>query len=496
MHSNIPAPQKDYWLITGSTGLIGEYLLKDLMQAGFRVAVIVRPCRNQSGRQRIEAILQRWEQETQRVLPRPVILEGDVTQPGFGLDDSQQQWVRRFCGHLLHNAAILKFFGPCRSSEPWTTNVGGTANAIELAKSCSIDDFHYVSTAYVCGDRRNRIMEDDFDHQQQFRNDYEHSKFEAEKLVRNAGFRNPPTIYRPVVVSGDSESGYTSTYHGLYLYLRMIALLVPQQERGEDGRILTRINLPMTGEEPRNIVPVDWVSEVLTHLLSTPKAHGRTFHLAPRHGITANQLVQYCYDYFGSTGVTFCGPQSHDRDADNEFANKVFDAIKIYEDYETTDPDFDCTNLQKYAGHLDCPDLTRSVIHRYLDFGESDRWGRKKRPAAEWPLCGRELIQRLADEVLDLMDDLKKNSGAKSSRRTFRCTFDLLGPGGGAWSIHVDEMGNAHVVPGHLADVDMTLQMNVQRLHQWLASDQVDRRKTTARWIERADGARNISLTD
>lgn len=496
MHSNTQEISKDYWLVTGSTGLIGEYLLKDMLQAGFKIAVVVRASKSQSARQRIEGILQRWESELGTVLPRPVILEGDITQPGFDLAADQLEWINRFCGHILHNAAILKFFGPCRSSEPWTTNVGGTCNAIKLAQDCGIEDFHYVSTAYVCGDRTDRISEEEFDRQQGFRNDYEHSKFEAEKLVRSAGFAKPPTVYRPVVVSGDSQTGYTSTYHGLYLYLRMIALLVPQQERDAAGKIVTRIDLPMTGDEPRNIVPVDWVAEVLTHLIGTPKAHGRTFHIAPQDGITANQLVQFCYDYFGSTGVNFCGRAALDRQSDNDFASKVFDAIKIYEDYETSDPVFDRSNLEKFAGHLDCPALDRNIIHRYIDFGESDRWGRKKKKAAEWSLCGEALILRLADEILDLATDLQADAHDQTSDFRFRCTFDLLGPGGGVWSVEAHRDGQVLVTPGALPHPDLTLQMNVQRLEQWLSSDRVARRQVTARWVQRTDGAHNIFLTD
>lgn len=500
MQLSFPDSQKDYWLVTGTTGLIGEYLLKNLLRRGFRLAVIVRPTRKQTGRQRIEGILQRWETELGQALPRPVVFEGDVTQPQLGLADDDLKWVKRFCNHFLHNAAILQFFGPCRSSEPWTTNVHGTRHAIDLAKSCGIEDFHFVSTAYVCGDRSGKILEDDFDFQQDFRNDYERSKFEAERLVREAQFATQPTIYRPVVVSGDSSSGYTSTYHGLYLYLRMIALLVPQQERDASGRIVTPIDLPMTGNEPRNIVPVDWVAEVMAHLLATPNAHGRTFHLAPKQGITPNQLVQHCYEYFGSTGVKFCGPTAVDRKSDNEFAAKVFDAIKIYEDYETSDPDFDCSNLDKFAGHLDCPELTREVIHRYIDFGEKDRWGRRKQASPEWPICGRELVSRLSDEILDWARDFDRNYGRKEDGRKpgirFSCTFDLLGPGGGAWSIEVDQNGNTQVIAGVMQNPDMLLQMNVQRLQQWLISDQASRQKVTARWMQRAAIARDTSLSD
>ena len=60
--------------------------------------------------------------------------------------------------------------------------------------------------------------------------DYEKCKCQAEKLVHASNIESK-TIYRPAVIVGDSKTGYTVTYHGLYLYLRLMATLVPQQKR-------------------------------------------------------------------------------------------------------------------------------------------------------------------------------------------------------------------------------------------------------------------------
>ncbi len=65
-----------------------------------------------------------------------------------------------------------------------------------------------------------------------FRNDYEQSKLQAEQLVRSAQCIDELTVYRPAVISGDSQTGYTNTYHGIYLYLRMMAVIVPRLPAG------------------------------------------------------------------------------------------------------------------------------------------------------------------------------------------------------------------------------------------------------------------------
>ena len=483
--------QRPYWLLTGVTGLVGQYLLRDMLSAGLAVAVLVRPGKKESAQQRIESIMQRWEMSVGTLLPRPVVLVGDVKSHGLGLQPEQERWVRRHVGQFLHNAAILKFFGPCQSGEPWQTNVVGTQNVLDFVAATGIQQFHYVSTAYVAGRQDRLVREDDYPTTPAFRNDYEHSKWVAEGLVRSAKLPQPPTIYRPVVIAGDSESGYTSTYHGLYLYLRTMALLVPQQQRDEQGKLLTKIRLPMRGDEERNIVPVQWISQVITHLLRTKSAYGKTFHLAPKHGITPNELIQYCYHYFGSTGVEFCPELEGQRPAENDFASKVFDSIQIYQDYDTSDPHFDTSNLEKYAGHLDCPVLDQTVIEKYLEFGERDRWGKAKSPAPDMSLDGQVCVERLAEEIGDLLPQLSladiASSGAEHEGppQARQVGFQLLGPGGGPFTVSVSATGQTRVETGITSQPAVLLQMSVRSLQNWLASDYTQRRKTTALWLER-----------
>ena len=46
-------PTFDYVLLTGATGLVGQYLIKDLLLAGQRLAVIVRPAKRLDVGQRV-----------------------------------------------------------------------------------------------------------------------------------------------------------------------------------------------------------------------------------------------------------------------------------------------------------------------------------------------------------------------------------------------------------------------------------------------------------
>lgn len=420
---------KTYILLTGATGLVGRYLLRDLLLRNKRVAVIARACSRLSARQRVESIMQHWERELGKSLPRPIVLEGDICSPDLGMSEIDVQWVSENCLEIIHNAAILRFKAATRADEPFRTNLDGTTNVLKFAHQQGIADFHYVSTAYVCGKTDETVSEDQLDRGQQLRNDYEQSKFDAEKLVREAeGFRNV-TIFRPAVIIGDSATGYTSTYHGLFLYLRLISMLVPHQQRDENGKHFTPIQLPMSGDEPRNLVPVDWVSEVIAHIVCTPNAHGRTFHLTPEKCTTATEVIDSCCNYFNSSGVVYAGEEA-DTEADDEFSKAIFENTRIYESYVTSDPEFDRTNVEKWAGHLPCPEIDEPMIHRFIEFGEANRWGKKRAisPNVEyWFEDELERIGKLAESIVGRL------SASIDSQITVG--LDIKGAGGGQWTL-------------------------------------------------------------
>ena len=106
-----------YHLLTGATGLLGSYLLRDCLRAGQPIAVLVRPTRSESARQRIDTILTRWERETGSTLSRPVVFEGDLGQSDLGLDARSLRWIEANCRSVIHNAASLTFHGANRQGE-------------------------------------------------------------------------------------------------------------------------------------------------------------------------------------------------------------------------------------------------------------------------------------------------------------------------------------------------------------------------------------------
>lgn len=411
-----------YVFLTGATGLLGRYLVYDLLERGHRLALLVRGTRNESSRDRIEAILQNWEKRVGKSLPRPVVIDGDIRQKHLGLSEDDVKWVARNCKSLIHSAASLKFHAD-GSGEPRQSNFGGTENMLSLCAAANVRDLHYVSTAYVCGLREGTILESELDLGQSFRNDYEKSKLDAETLVRNADHIDRLTVYRPAVIAGDSKTGYTNTYHGIYLYLRLMSLLVPRQPIGPDGRHITSLRLPMTGHERRNVVPIDWVSKVIAHLYSNPDSHGHTFHLAPETCLTPKLVIDSGYSYFGSTGVEYVGEKEIDPSTYNSFEAEILPSLSMYSNYETTDPTFDLTNTRRFAPDLPCPVIDEAMVHIYMKYGEEDRWGKRRPEVADTVFDAAEFFQQF-----EKAEDLPSN--------TRKVSLDITGPGGGQWTLH------------------------------------------------------------
>ena len=448
----------DYLILTGSTGLLGRYLMRDLLESGQRLALLVRGSKRETASERVEAILQYWERRSGKTLARPVLLEGDIRKPCLGLSGNDKRWVGRHCSAMMHSAASLTFHAD-GTGEPWHTNFDGTRNMLELCEATGLRKLHYVSTAYVCGLRQGRILETEVDCGQTFRNDYEESKLRSEILVRSANCIDELTVYRPAVISGDSQTGYTNTYHGIYLYLRLMALVVPRQPVGPDGVRVTRLRLPLQGDERRNVIPVDWASRVMTHLFLNSDAHGHTFNLAPDECVTARQLIDAGYSFFNSTGVEFIGYGHIDPATYNDLEAAALPGFAMYNNYENTDPTFDCTNLKRFAGHMPCPPIDEAMLHTYIRYGDEDRWGKRRAELATVPWQAADYFRdfHIADDI---------NCGKTISR----VSIDLFGPGGGQWTLGLMPDGKLTCTVGVHADSDSLLKLSVTDFRKLVAS--------------------------
>jgi len=357
--------------LTGATGLLGSYILYNLLKQNENVAVLVRPGRKETAEHRISKILSHWKKESGETVPMPKVLSGDLLQPK-GLEKLYGR-----CKSVIHCAASLTFYGP-QGEEPWTSNIDGTKRILDFCDAAGVPDMHYVSTAYVAGSSK-MFYEQDFDAGQELRNDYEKSKFEAESIVRSASFLKNLTVYRPSIVVGDSMTGFTTTFHGFYAVLKLAHTMVSRLPMGStSGRGLLAA-LGMNGSERKNFVPVDWVTDVFSHIFSNPELHGQTYHLTTPNPPLLTDFVDMVQDAV-ETWSTLA--DKHDpRRADEEwFFKQYFNEVQIYRAYLQDDPQFDSTNTQSAAPHLPCPMMDRELMLFLARYAILSRFGKRKVP--------------------------------------------------------------------------------------------------------------------
>src|SRR5579864_7758553 len=126
-----PMAERRGVLLTGATGLLGRYLLKDMLLKAHPAAVLVRDSRKGRAADRIAQIVAFWSERLHRRLPTPIVLNGDLGQVALGLTAADRRWLGRHCQTVIHSAANLSFRNTFEG-EPWRTNVKGTESLLAL----------------------------------------------------------------------------------------------------------------------------------------------------------------------------------------------------------------------------------------------------------------------------------------------------------------------------------------------------------------------------
>ncbi len=454
---NLDKNRMKYHLLTGGTGLLGRYLLRDLTLAEIPLAVIVRRSRIESAVGRIETAMTHWERELGHALVRPIVLEGDITQPMCGLSAEDQRWVSEFCDTAVHSAASLTFYADEEDGEPWRSNIHGTRNMLDLCRTTGIRKFHHVSTAYVCGQRRETIREDELDVGQQPSNDYESSKITAEKEVRASDFFDQLTVHRPSIIVGDSQTGFTTSYHGFYTPLRLVHTLVttlPWDVIAQGDWLGT---LALSGEERKNLVPVDWVSAAMTEVISRKELHGQTYHFTnPNPATVADMLAS-----IGGAVLDLAKHEETNGASVGEDAQKMMesfrDQMKVYQSYWSDDPSFDSTRTETSLPHLPCPAVDQTMMDMLVKYAidKNFGWPRETPVPQKFPI---------AENLAPWMASADQISTSDQQRRYV--SLRVSGNGGGQWHMIVDQGQLVGVGAGLMNGDSPTCYLNSDTFHR------------------------------
>lgn len=426
-------------LLTGGTGLLGSYLLRDLMRRGEHVTVIVRPTRLETVEQRIDQQFSFWEERWNRALPRPTILCGEIAEPRLGLDRSQTAWVRRHCDCIVHSAASLTFHA--EGDEPYRTNVEGTKNLLSFCREVEISNLVYISTAYVCGRHFGVFRESELDIGQEFSNDYEKSKFLAEQLVRGDRHLDAFTIFRPSIIVGDHQTGHTSTFHGFYVPLRIAYALANMIHYEQLFEVDYLQLLGLKGDEQKNLVPVDWVSDAIVSILARRPPENRTYALVSRNPVTTLRLRTVFGDALRHHAAAAQGAAAPPMEAGfgglEAFQQAYVNQFAAYRSYWRDDPQFDCTNTLNALSGKPCPVISDEVLLKLCLYAVEAKFGWPRNVAPRPKFSPRDWIRRKRG-YLGWRVEERESSAADGVREL---CLDIAGLGGGQWAIRRHENG-------------------------------------------------------
>ncbi len=211
---------------------------------------------------------------------RWIVVAGDIRQPDLGLEPKAADRARARVTTLWHLAAVYDLATP----EPIArgVNVDGTAQVLDFCETLpQLERLFYISTIVVAGDRRGRVFEAELAAGQRFRNHYESTKHDAERLVRERLDAVPTVILRPAVVVGDSKTGETAKGDGPYFVARLASRLPAWLPTALPGPVEARMN----------IVPVDYLVDAMAHIAGAEGVVGDTFHVADPDPVPTREWI-------------------------------------------------------------------------------------------------------------------------------------------------------------------------------------------------------------
>lgn len=368
---------RKFVLLTGATGQIGRYLTRDLLLQDRPFAVLIRGRGGLSAQQRLQKLIDGWNSSGKYSLPMPECIEGDTAQDGFGLQQRDREWLYDHCDTMLHCAASVDFNGGY-SKDTWNNNVTSARNTVEVCGDAKIHHLAFVSTAYVCGVRDGTVYENELECGQEFRNEYEHSKFESERIVR-AGFPGCVTMLRPAIVVGDYLTGQSQAFHSFYRAANFTRSFASGADKDALGHWNHDVRLTLHGNEISNLVSVDWVSAAMIGILGNQDCFGKTFHLTPKHPTTYLEIETALQLSFNYSGVRFVGDEPINLHEGSPEERRFYEYMDEYSGYWGSDPSFDRTQTDAATAHLQENRIDVDCLVRLIAYAVQAKFGKTRR---------------------------------------------------------------------------------------------------------------------
>jgi L-aminoadipate-semialdehyde dehydrogenase len=286
----LKAGEEVHTFLTGATGFLGAYILRDLLARPGKVTVIVRANDADAALGRIRETCQAYGLWEDTWTSRINALVGDLEKANFGLAPDTWNTLADTVDVVIHNGALVHWVLPY--SRLRAPNVLSTISALQLcsigkaknfglvSSTSVLDTEHYVelSEASLAENGPGIPEADDLEGARKgLGTGYGQSKWAAEYLTRQAGKRGlSGCVIRPGYVTGDPTSGTTNTDDFL---VRMLKGCIQLSSRPSISNTI-------------NMVPVTHVSRVVVaSCFSPPTAPLGVAQITSHPRITFNRFL-------------------------------------------------------------------------------------------------------------------------------------------------------------------------------------------------------------
>jgi len=196
-------------------------------------------------------------------------------------------------------------------------------------------------------------------------------------------------IYRLPVVCGDSLTGKTTTFTGLYGFLAPFWVLknnILRRFERDGHRLLDagirldtdrRLTIPLTikisPSSSVELASVDWVVETMTSLFESVTPENLTFHLARKDKILAHHLVERCMKFLGIKGINIVDeimPTRHKHPVLRLLQKNIDFLTERFRDYANQHKYFDDTNVSNTLKgyYTSPPEIDDALLERLISF--------------------------------------------------------------------------------------------------------------------------------
>ncbi|MDR4506285.1 MAG: SDR family oxidoreductase [Candidatus Scalindua sp.] len=408
---------KKKFLITGGKGFLGSAVVKRLLALGYELRLLIRPGSEKTS---FYDYLQKnchGNFFNERVFYNLEIYEGDITAPFLGLGQDAYNRLADETDEVLHCAAATHFESS-RAAELKAVNVHGTENMLRFAASGRTKRFHYISTAYVAGRQNGTVYEEgDLVNVPVFNNEYEKTKFFAEKWVIEYSRNNaiPYTIYRPSIIVGDSRTGFTCKYDNIYTFAKAMSNLRNGHLTGEMSRRYRRdgtlpgevlesaapVRVPGDPDAFVNLVPVDYVADAIIEILSKRETIGKIFHIVNPDPPTISELRDLLISILEIKGIRLIIDGKMDGKRLRSQERLFLRQTRTYYSYLFNKLRFDSTNTRVALQdtNIQCPAISHDIVKILMEYALFHDWGGRKNTSGKEPVPCERLLSDCKDYV-------------------------------------------------------------------------------------------------